>query len=39
MKSEILPIGSVVLLEGGTKTVMITGYKMKEKKDYVCAAL
>ena len=33
MKTDLLPIGSVVLLEGGTKTVMITGYKMKEKKD------
>ena len=31
MKSELLPIGSVVLLEGGTKAVMINGYKMKEK--------
>lgn len=26
MKQEFLPIGSVVLLEGGTKKIMITGY-------------
>jgi len=30
---KYLPIGSVVLLEGGTKTLMITGYNMKEKED------
>jgi len=30
MKVDFLPIGSVVLLEGGTKTLMVTGYKMKE---------
>jgi hypothetical protein len=29
MKSKLLPIGSVVLLEGGTKKVMITGYYSK----------
>ena len=33
MKKDLLPIGSVVLLEGGTKTLMITGYKMKEKPE------
>ncbi len=33
MKTGILPIGSVVLLEGGTKPLMITGYKMKEKAE------
>lgn len=44
MKTDILPIGTVVLLEGGTKTLMITGYKMKEKPedtkvyDYVACA-
>ena len=29
MKKEILPLGSVVLLNGGTKKVMIIGYCMK----------
>lgn len=29
MKKEILPLGSVVLLTGGTKKVMIIGYCMK----------
>ena len=29
MKSKLLPIGSVVLLSGGTKKVMITGYYSK----------
>lgn len=29
MKNKLLPIGSVVLLEGGTKKVMITGYYSK----------
>ena len=29
MKSKLLPIGSVVLLDGGTKKVMITGYYSK----------
>lgn len=30
MKKELLPIGTVVLLEGGTKKVMITGYSSKK---------
>lgn len=37
MKKELLPIGTVVLLEGGTKKVMITGYsskKVDEEKVY-----
>lgn len=29
MKKDILPLGSVVLLNGGTKKVMIIGYCMK----------
>lgn len=29
MKKELLPIGTVVQLEGGTKKVMITGYYSK----------
>ena len=29
MQEKFLPIGSVVLLKGGTKKVMITGYCMK----------
>ena len=29
MKKELLPIGSVVMLEGGTKPLMVTGYRMK----------
>lgn len=29
MKKEILPLGSVVLLNGGSKKVMIIGYCMK----------
>lgn len=29
---KFLPIGSVVLLKGGTKKVMITGYCMKTKE-------
>ncbi|MBQ3298191.1 MAG: DUF4176 domain-containing protein [Bacilli bacterium] len=29
MQDKFLPIGSVVLLKGGTKKVMITGYCMK----------
>ena len=33
MKSELLPIGSVLVLEGGTKKVMISGYKMKSEED------
>ncbi len=32
MKSEILPIGTVVMLEGGSKPLMITGYKMSDGK-------
>ena len=28
MQEKFLPIGSVVLLKGGTKKVMITGYCM-----------
>ena len=36
-ENKFLPIGSVVLLNGGTKSVMITGYlqKTEEKKDKV----
>ncbi len=30
MKNELLPIGSVVLLEGGTKKIMINGYFVVE---------
>jgi len=30
---KYLPIGSVVLLKGGTKKVMITGYCMKTKEN------
>lgn len=33
MKKEFLPIGSVVMLEGGTKPLMITGYRMKASVD------
>lgn len=33
MEIKYLPIGSVVILEGGTKPLMVTGYKMKEKED------
>ena len=29
MKKDILPLGSVVLLNGGTKKIMIIGYCMK----------
>ena len=33
MKKELLPIGTVVLLEGGTKKVMICGYSSKSAGD------
>ena len=33
MKKGLLPIGTVVLLEGGTKKVMICGYSSKSKGD------
>lgn len=33
MKKELLPIGSVVMLEGGTKPLMVTGYRMKENAE------
>ncbi len=33
MKKELLPIGTVVLLEGGTKKVMICGYSSKSAED------
>lgn len=33
MKGKLLPIGSVVKIEGGSKKVMITGYYSKNDKD------
>ncbi len=33
MKKEFLPVGSVVLLKGGTKRVMITGFCSIDKDD------
>ncbi len=33
MNKELLPIGTVVLLEGGTKKVMICGYSSKAKDE------
>ena len=35
MRKELLPIGTVVLLEGGTKKVMICGYSSKSTDDDV----
>lgn len=33
MKEKFLPIGSVVLLKGGKKRLMITGFCMADKSD------
>lgn len=33
MKKDLLPIGTVVLLEGGTRKVMICGYSSKSEDD------
>lgn len=33
MKGKLLPIGSVVMLEGGTKPIMISGYYAKNEND------
>lgn len=33
VKNELLPIGTVVLLEGGTRKVMICGYSSKSTAD------
>ncbi len=33
MNNELLPIGTVVLLNGGTKKVMICGYSSKSEED------
>ena len=33
MAKDILPLGSVVLLNGGTKKIMVIGYCMKTPED------
>ena len=33
MKEKFLPIGTVVMLKGGTKRLMVTGYCMLDKKN------
>ncbi len=35
MKKEYLPIGSVVLLKGATKRIMVTGFYVKDENNNV----